>query len=122
MLTSITANVVVTLENLDLDTIVHEGAHTAQRQALAADFFSNVNDPAYDLKQSLLNIQKYDRENDAYRTESYYVQYRGGETQIWNKGWSEATRQTKINNKIADGYKDSKGKSITPNNRGERMY
>jgi RHS repeat-associated protein len=121
---SVTANVVVTFDNLDLDTIIHEGDHVAGRQDLAADVFKQWSggNLSFDPAQSQANLLKYERENAAYHTESYYVQYSGGETQVWKKGWSEATRQTQINNKIASGYKDSLGKPITPKNQGDRLY
>jgi len=37
-------------------------------------------------------------------------------------GMREAKRQTAIANQIADNYRDSKGKAITPKNKGAYLY
>ncbi|MBX3282033.1 MAG: RHS repeat protein [Acidobacteria bacterium] len=121
---SVKANVIVTFDSLNEDTIVHEGEHVAGRQDFAAEVQREwrSGDIYFDPVTASANLQTFDRENNAYTAESYYVQYRGGETKIWNKGWSEAKRQTAIANQIADNYRDSKGKAITPKNKGAYLY
>jgi hypothetical protein len=119
------ANVVVTFENISADNIVHEGSHIADRQALAAEFtreaYTNGN-ANYDPATSALNPTQYETENRAYTTESNYIRYRQGETDIWGPGWSNDRRQTAIDNKIRDNYTDSQNRRVTPQNQGDRIF
>lgn len=118
------ANVVVTFESISADTIVHEGSHIADRQALAAEFTSEyLNGNAnYNPETSALNLTQYETENRAYTTESNYVRYRQGESQVWGRGWTDDQRQTAINNIIRDNYRDSQNRQVTPQNQGDRIY
>ncbi|QQS33231.1 MAG: RHS repeat-associated core domain-containing protein [Acidobacteriota bacterium] len=124
-ITGVQANVVVTFESISADNIVHEGSHIADRQALATEFFREAytnGNADYDAATSVLNLTQYETENRAYTTESNYVRYRQGETDIWGPGWSNDRRQTAIDNKIRDGYRDSQNRRVTPQNQGDRIF
>jgi RHS repeat-associated protein len=121
--TSVQANVVVTLEAFTLSDIIHEGDHVAARQDLARETASQwtAGNMDFDYLNSQLNRTQYSMENGGYHAGSFYDQYTGTNTDIWKKGWSEVERQTAIDKRIAKEYKDSNNRPITPANQGNRI-
>lgn len=98
----VTANVRVTFGGtITIDDVGHEGSHVADRQTLAAaieKFFSSPNpDPNARIDQFSENVTKYETEFRAYQVTSALDQARGVETNVWNRGWSEADRASNIN-------------------------
>lgn len=98
----VTANVRVTFGGtITMDDVAHEGSHVADRQTLASAierFFSSPNpDPNARIEQFSENVTKYETEFRAYQVTSALDQARGVETNVWNRGWSEADRASHIN-------------------------
>jgi RHS repeat-associated protein len=129
--TGIQANLVVTFESISVDTVVHEGSHLADRQALASEFYQEayVNRNAnYDPANSALNLTQYQTENRAFTAESHYVRYRQGETAVWQNAWAAQgvntaeQRQNAINTILRNNYRDSQNRPITPQNDGDRFF
>lgn len=98
----VTANVQVTFGGtITMNDVAHEGSHVADRQALAGAIQTLFNSPNPDPNANIAlfpeNVTKYATEFRAYQINSALDQARGVETNVWNRGWSEADRASHIN-------------------------
>jgi hypothetical protein len=100
------------------EVLSHEGSHARDRQDLVTAIFA-TNLATIEESQALKqNLTKYETENRAYHNSSYVQEYKGTDTDLWQKGWKAVDIQQAIDKRL----KESKVYEITPNKPGLKLW